>query len=266
MAKKSVSKKINVTKNYRLFTLSKENRIVNVKKHKPLRKSMQQCGFLSCFPIVCTRDENKHLVIKDGQHRLAIAEELGLPVYWCEEETPFNIAIINCTSVGWGPQDHAEKYANQDIPEYTEGLEYAKTHGLPVGTAFSLLGGTTTFGNIKDDFVHGKFKIKDREWADRVASIYGPITTISKKCRKAAFVSACMAVGRVKDIDIKRLIAGAERCRDKLVAYSTRDAYLDMLEEIYNFGRKQLFGLKAAANMAMKERNILTNGNGKNKT
>lgn len=64
-----------------------------------------------------------------------------------------------------------------------------------------------------------------------------------------------MAVCRVPGFDAKRLIGGAERCRDKLGSYSTREAYLEMMEEIYNFGRKQLVGLKSQAMMIMKDRN-----------
>jgi hypothetical protein len=54
------------------------------------------------------------------------------------------------------------------------------------------------------------------------------------------------------------LIGGAERCREKLVSYSTRDAYLDLLESVYNFGRKQLVSLKLPAIEAMRKRNVAT--------
>lgn len=63
-----------------------------------------------------------------------------------------------------------------------------------------------------------------------------------------------MSVCRVPDFDAGRLLQCAARCRERLVSYSTRDAYLGMLEEVYNFGRKQLFGLKSAAVMAMRDR------------
>lgn len=75
--------------------------------------------------------------------------------------------------------------------------------------------------------------------------------------RNTRFVEACMRVCRVEGFDSKRMLAGAERCREKLLSYSTMEAYLEMLEEVYNFGRKQLVGLKAAAMMAMRERNAI---------
>lgn len=68
-----------------------------------------------------------------------------------------------------------------------------------------------------------------------------------------------MAVCRVKEFEADRLLHGAERCREKLVAYSNRDAYLDMLEGMYNFNRnaRNLFALKMEATKAMRERNAV---------
>lgn len=249
------SRKVSATKNYRMFGRTDENRPLNIKKHKKLEKSMKQYGFLPCFPIVCYRDKTKNLIVKDGQHRLAIAETLGLSVFWIEETIDFDVAIINCTSKTWALRDYAQKYANSGRKAYQEGIEFTDMHGLPVGTAFALLAGTTNYSNIESDFVDGTFRIKDRAWADSVASIYGPLTQMSPDTKNARFIEACMAVCRVAGFEGSRLIANAKRCRDKLLSYSTRDAYLQMLEEIYNFGRKQLFGLKAEATMAMRERN-----------
>lgn len=251
----SASRKINVTKDYRLFRRSSENRKLNPKKHKRLLESMKKYGFLSCFPIVCFRDKDGRLIVKDGQHRLALAETLGLPVHWVEEAVDFDVAIINCTSRIWGLRDFAEKWAANGKTAYADGLQFAETNGLPIGTAFSLLAGTTTYSNIQEAFVEGKFRIRDLHWAESVAGLYVPLVDISPGLKNARFIEACMAVCRVKDFESNRLLQNAQRCRDKLVPYSTRDAYLDMLEEIYNFGRQKLMGLKIAATIAMRDRN-----------
>lgn len=265
MTDRLIGRKINVTKDYRLFTRSSENRIVKEKNHKALLRSMKRYGFLSSFPIVCQRNEKGHLIVKDGQHRLTFAERLRLPVYWIEESVEFDVAIVNSTPKPWVVRDYAEKHVANGIAVYQEGLEFADKHKLSVGNAFSLLAGTASFDNISDAFKSGVFKIKDRKWAESVAGIYTPITTMSADCRSARFLEACMAVCRVPDFNAERLLANAARCRDKLVSYSTRDAYLLMLEDIYNFGRKQLVGLKPAALMAMKERAVASNGHAKKK-
>jgi hypothetical protein len=132
-----------------------------------------------------------------------------------------------------------------------------ESRGLPITIAFALLGGTTSFTNVKPQFVDGTFEIKDRDWADQVASVYCAMVALSKDIRGARFLQACMGACRVKDFKPARLIQGAKRCREKLVSYSTKDAYLDMIEELYNFGQRKLVGLKALAQMAMRARNAV---------
>jgi len=251
-----MSKKILSTRNYRLFqNNSGENRPLNLKKHKNLQESMKKYGFLECYPIIVFRNGNDQLIVKEGQHRLAIAEALGLPVYYVEDKTDFDVALVNSTPINWELKDYAQKYATNGVKPYQEVLEFAERHILPMGTAITLLFGTTSFSNCREQFIDGTFKVKDRAWADAVAGVYGPLISMSASVRNARMLEACMAVCRAPDFDSRRLLAGAERCREKLVSYSTRDAYLDMLETLYNFGRKHLVGLKSAAIMAMRDRN-----------
>lgn len=255
MAERSPSRKISITKDYRLFGRSAENRPLNIRKHRKLEQSLKEYGFLPSFPVVCHRDGNGKLIVKDGQHRLAIAETLGLAVPWTEEPVDFDVAKINCAQEKWQLKDYALKYSQNGLKQYQEGLEFAEEYGLSIGIAFALLAGTTTFANIEGAYCTGKFQIKDRPWAESVAFVFSRMVAISSALRKNTFVEACMAITRVEGFDAKRLIQNAERCREKLVSFSTRDAFLDMLETVYNFGRAKLVGLKAAATMAMRERN-----------
>ena len=124
------NRKITATKNYRLFHRSDENRALNLKKHKKLYESMRLYGFLPSFPIVCYRDAKGNLVVKDGQHRLAIAEELGLPVYYVEESIDFDVAVVNCTPKGWTLVDYAQKFAANGVSSYQEHLDFADRFGI----------------------------------------------------------------------------------------------------------------------------------------
>lgn len=256
----SSSRKIQATKNYRLFQKSPDNRPTDLRKHKKLIESMRKYGFLKCFPIVVTRDKDGKLVVKDGQHRLAVAEMLGLTVCWVEEETDFDIAVINCTAKIWQLKDYALKHVLNGQKQYQEGLDFAEQHHIPIGTAFALLAGTTTFSNCENQFIDGTFKIKDREWADAVAGIYSAFCTMQPVLRKNAFLEACMSVCRVEGFDPKRLIAGGQAQPEKLVNYGTRDGFLQMLEELYNFRRttKNLVPLRMQAIATMRERNATT--------
>ena len=256
--------KIQSTKNYAMFKRSSDNRPTDLKKHKKLIESMRRYGFLKSFPVVCVR-ENGHLVVRDGQHRAMIAESLGLPVHWVEEAVDFDVAVVNSTAKTWAIRDYAAKYAANGIKAYQEGLEFADAHSLPIGTAFALLAGQTRFNNCEDAFKDGTFKVKDRAWAEAVAGVYGPMAAMAPALKSARFIEACMAVCRVKNFDPQRLLDSAGRCREKLVAYATRDAYLDMLEVVYNFHRKNLFPLRIEALKVMRERNPVAPKGGKTK-
>lgn len=248
------TRKVQSTQNYALFTLSNENRELQIEKHKKLLESMRRYGFLQCFPIICYRNVNGQLVVKDGQHRLAIAEKLNLPVFWIEEVANFDVALVNCASMGWTLADYAHKFAANGIQDYQEGIDFAAQYKIPIGLAFSLLNGTTTFSNTRDQFVSGDFRIVDRSWAENVASIYTQLIQMAPETKSARLVEACMSACRVPYFNPDRLISCAARCRDKLVPYSTRDAYLSMLEEIYNYGQKRMVSLKLDALAAMRKR------------
>lgn len=256
--------KIQSTRDYRLFEYinSGENRPLDVKKHKRLVTSMKKYGFLSCFPIVVVHAKNGKLTIKDGQHRFVIAQSLALPIYYVEEPTDFDLAEINGTPLPWQLVDFARKHAANGIKPYEEGLQFAENHKLPISDAFALLAGTSSYSNIREQFVAGAFKVKDRAWAESVASLYKSLVGMSKQVKSTRMLAACLAVCRVPEFDARRLLRSAKRCHDKLASYSTKDSYLRMLEDIYNFGSTRAFGLAAAANNAERERHPGKHKNG----
>lgn len=250
------AKKILTTTNYDLFERSEDNRDTNLSGRKKLIASMEKYGFLSAFPVVVRRGKGGRLVVVDGQHRLAVARHLGLPVAYVEEDTEFVTAEVNETMKTWGLIDYVQTWAGKGNQDMIEAQRFAAEHGISIGKACSILAGTVSTSNVEAAIKGGTFRVKDREWAAVVATIYVAISRLSRDLSKTRFLEACMAVTRVKGFDAERLIAGAKRCREKLAGYSTRDANLDMLEEVYNFGRKQMCSLKVAALMALRERNI----------
>lgn len=254
MSSKRQSTTVSTTTNYRLFRVSAENRPLDLQKHGRLKKMMQEYGFLASFPIVCIRDESKKLVVKDGQHRLAIAEELGLPVHYVVSDVDFDIADINCTAKQWVMQDYAVKYHANGVKDYTEGLQFCEEFGLPLSIGFCLLAGHATFSNLTAVFRDGRFVVKDREWAHVVAGVYSDLVDLAPAVKGVRFSEACVAVCRVEGVDTKRLVQGAKGRRDKFVVCSTRDAYLDILEDAYNFKRHSLVPLKFLAIQAMRNR------------
>lgn len=264
MSERTKKVTINATRDYSLFSRNDENRQLDMGRHKKLYASMQTYGWLVSFPLSCFRKHGK-LYVKEGQHRLSIAETLGLVVYWVEDPVDYDIAMVNATPVVWSVRDYAEKHAANDIEPYKIALRYANHYDIPIAAAFCILAGTVRWSSVSGDFQKGKFEIKDARWGELVGRVYSSITALAPHLKNDRFLKACMAVTRVKSLDVDRLLKSCERCRDQLVQYSTRDLYIEMLDSIYNYRHSNLVALKNEALMAMRERNPATPGSTANR-
>lgn len=256
---------ISVTKDYRKFRSNIDNRDLCPQKHRRLKNSMAKYGFLRSFPVVCHQNGGTQLIVKDGQHRLAIAEELGYAIPYIVESTDFDIAEVNSAAVSWRFRDYLEKWAKHGKQDYQEAIDFADAHKIPVGLACGILVGDQGAKHVAKDVIAGTFRIKDRESAEGVASLYCGLVAMSPALKNRSCIAACQAVLLLPNFSSERLIHGASKCRDRLVSYSTRDAYLDLFESIYNFNRQKLVPIKMPVLQIMRDRNPCTPGKSKKK-
>lgn len=251
------------TRRYGQFSFAKENRpveVMNLKaEHKALRTSMQTYGFLPAFPIMVSSVNGK-FIVKDGQHRLTFAREFGLDVYFVIDKTDVSIADINKAQAGWSARDYAMSWANQGREEYRKALEFMDQWGLPIGSAFSILGGTIVFQNLKDKFHAGTFKIRTPKTALRVARFYSDLCGLRKGVRNANLLAALWACCHVDYFDESRIIDTVTRRPDMFYNAGTRENFLELLENIYNFKRRAREPLAFDAAEAMRARNPKTAG------
>lgn len=257
-AGQSLAPKLQRTRNYSQFSFARENRpvdVLNLKpQHRKLRESLQRYGFLPSFPLMvsCT---NGKFIIKDGQHRFTFAREFGLEVYFVVDDTDVSISDINQAQVGWSPRDHAMSWANQGHEDYRKAIQFADEWTLPIGTAFSMLAGTIVFKNVQDRFHEGRFKIRALDTATRVAQCFSELCKLRKGIRHQNLLTAIWACCHVEYFDENRIIQTVQRRPDQLYNAGTRDQFLALLEDLYNFNRKTREPLKFDADQAMKNRN-----------
>jgi len=255
MSKSSVTS----TKNYGLFHSNTKNRPVDVSKRRDLRESMTKYGYIPAYPIHCVR-ENSKLTVIDGQHRLAIAQELNLPVsYMVCDDADVNIPALAKTQRVWKCCDYAGSFAAQGKAAYQELIDFAVQHNLPLSTSLSILsdqgGSINATSNTARKYKNGEFVVKNRGQADRVARLYAAMSTYAPQIKTRFFIAALWAVCCVPGLDEERLVSGARRCPENLIKYGNRDAYLTMLEHIYNFGRTKKVPLKIEAENILSKRN-----------
>lgn len=244
------------TTNYDLFTLKEENRDVdlNDKETKNLAESMVEFGWLDAFPLMAQKQGRK-LIVFDGQHRLAIAREFGIPVKYVviDGEVP-DVARLQQTAKKWRPKDYAGRYAKAGNDHYIELLEFFDKYGIPLTMSAAILANTTTFANVSDRFYDGRYQIKSRRIANELAECWRGLVEVSKVFKKVQAIKALWACFHVESFEPKRLITGAHRHGGAIKNMANAEAFLEMFEDLYNFGKRDRVPLKFDALEAMKGR------------
>jgi len=244
---------INQTKQYNLFSYDRGNRPLNIAKHRKLLESMKKYGFITSYPLTVHK-KNGSFIIKDGQHRHAIAAMLELPVYYVEIEQNINIPEINSTAVTWSLQTYIDSFAQRGFRHYLDVIEFRKKYKIPLNISVSLLAGKRDTKTVGESIKSGKFKVTNYRGAHRVALVIARLRRVYPKANSRAFVYAIVAIYKVKGVDMDRLITSIEKHPDRLFPYGTTEAVVQMLEGIYNFGRRNLYPLVINVKNAAKKK------------
>jgi hypothetical protein len=225
--------KLQSTKNYALFTMSADNRAIEINRRKELKASMERYGFLPGFPLMCRKDSGK-LIIVDGQHRFMLAQKLGIAVWYTVTDQDVDVAVVNAAQRGWNIAAYVNRYARGGNEHYIKLIQFAKTHAMPIGSAAGALVGHSTASNAAKEIKDGAFEIRNWEYAALVARMYNAIRKARKECATAQVLNAISAICHIPKFDHERMEKNIMRRADMLRRFNNRDACLLMLEEIYN--------------------------------
>jgi len=254
-------KTVEITKYYSKFKLSLENRDINLKKNKAkkLRESLKKHGWIPSFPMTCFRNGSDQLTILDGQHRFSIARELGMPVKYVIVDQEFDISEINNTQDTWRLKDYLSRWQKAGKDAYFEIEEFMSAHpNLTLSASISLLGGQYQ-GNtqLKNKYKEGNFSIssKSRGKAYQIANCFESIIEVNDDAKHNNLLKALYKCFYVDSFDSQRLIDQCKKNPAMIQPYSKTEDWLDLLQEIYNHGRKSnRIPLRFQAEEAMKQR------------
>jgi hypothetical protein len=242
-----------------MFSVSQRNRGYSEGHARKLAVSMKEYGWIPAFPMLVVRTA-KGLEIVDGQHRYAVAQLLGIAVWFVELAGNFDVAQINAPQIPWSIRDYTKFYSDQGSEQYVAAVEFAEAHSLCTGTAAALLCGTAAFTNVKRAWFAGSYKITERRYAESVARVYDALRNIARDAVNRSLLYAIMGAARLSAFDPDRLIRKAMQCPEKLKKFGTRDGALRMLEDIYNHGRGDKIPIHCDATAILAERNRNQNG------
>ncbi len=246
--------RIQKTSDYSLFRLySRSNRDVSKESVNALVISIQQKNMLESHPILV--DNQMHVI--DGQHRLAAAKILNLPVYFLIDENVDEHDIPRCQI--------QKKWETADYLKYYKGLT---KEGEPVGDSYKDyvfvddiyenygFSGHLPFviescvsknaGNI---FRKGKFKIvKDKSTLRSKFQFVKEIKEQIKKHKENIYISAAALrafwkLVSYKNYDHQLMLHKIDRYIENVILslnFKKRDMICDnLLERVYNFFSKK---------------------------
>lgn len=217
-----------MTKSYGMFHLLNFNR--SLRKLRRLRESITNNGIWSHCPIEVDQQNN----VLDGQHRLILCEELGLPVYYIRvvdvvlktnEDRKNYIKQRNNTQQPWALFDHVHSESTTN-PHYKEIEEFQERYKLGISNSITLCMGDSIRNGIVKSGKDFKLNPKRNDCADFILACRE-----LKHSRTLPFVRAVANVFRVgKSYHIKKLLKHHMR----IPQMANKEQYLTVFANIIN--------------------------------
>lgn len=220
-----------MTFDYGQFKLMKGNRPTNSAHVQHLKKSFESRQLI--VPVLV----NHHMEIIDGQHRVEVCRQMGMPVYFLilENYGIKEVQMLNTNMKNWSVDDYLSCYCNEGIEDYIKYREFRAKFGFDhqVSLAF-LMGNTSKYHQI---FNEGNLKIKHYDKAEKAAQMISEFAQFYKGYKRKSFVFAMMTIMKHPDYNHQEMIDKLALQQTKLVDCPSNESYISLLEEIYNYHR-----------------------------
>lgn len=229
-----------VTDNYDRFSFLDYNRDVNLKtpQAKKLAESMIEYGWLDAFPLMATKSKGGKLIVVDGQHRLAVAREYGIPVKYVVEAQDIDVAKINNTPRTWSLSDYVNKFAKGGNKDYEILQHFCEKYGVGISVSAELLGSRSSLVR------NGSFKIKDLSRAQKCTESFLLLADVDKRLRKEQSLRALWNCYYVDYFDFDQLLQAAETHQGLIKSMADMEGYLGLFDELYNYHKRDKKPLK----------------------
>ncbi len=222
---------IQKTTDYKKFSLHEKNRRLNYNKIVKLGEAMKKKNLLPIFPIVV----NLKMEILDGQHRFEAAKRAKATISYIISDQKYdieNVADSNNFQSHWLLSDFVNYFAKENKPDYISLQVLAKKYNIGVATIANLSGNRNVFQDIKT----GNFIFPD---LNEMKDLLSHAKTIGLEFafpfwNSRPFLRALRHIIKVHDYNKMRMGQKIQANRKLLVKCHEADAYIRVLEEIYN--------------------------------
>lgn len=223
------------TANYELFDRHELQRKIKPGNLKKIRASMEKYGFkLSCPISVYEKGGKLHL--NNGHHRLFVAMQLGLAVYYVIEKPWAWDELLEEGGTGqrWEGEDIVHLHVMQDNEDYKTLRRYVNK-GIPTRFVASMLHGETAGScNAMQKVLNGTFKVNTTALIDKLVEFLAEVQSVSPVVSTQAFILAIAVLLKLEEFDLDRMKQKLRTNGATLEKMATRDQMLEQLEEMYN--------------------------------
>jgi hypothetical protein len=234
------SSQVFTTYDYALFSPIDGNRVKSLLHINRLKKSMRQ-NYL--FTIIIVNDQYE---IIDGQHRFDVIKELNLPLHYvvCTGYGLDEVHILNQNSKTWNIDDYLTGYCSLGYKQYIKYAEFKKKHGIGHQECLNILGGSVNHKTHAEAFYTGKFEIKNIDEAETIVAKIHKIATYYAGYKRRSFIYAMLQMFKNLNFDFDEFMQKLKLQPTALKDCTTTTQYVALIEEIYNYRRKDKVGLR----------------------
>ncbi len=176
---------IEKTKNYSIFKTLEGNRHLDRYHLKKLKKAIEEENQLNIHPIII----NKDFYVIDGQHRLQVAKELDLEVFYIQSDTVSDLHVIGCNvnQKSFEVENYIDYFAiKEKKDEYIQLKEMLKSTQLKPKALLTLILGVVSPA-ILEFLKTGKFKFPSNQEPLEVLNFYFDFSAYVKDKRLKPF-------------------------------------------------------------------------------
>lgn len=246
--------KVYKTSNLSMFKQIDGNRIPNLQHVKRLADSIRVYG-MKCNPILV----NERMEVIDGQHRLMAAKEAESFVYYIivNGYDLKEVHTLNLNQKNWTKKDFMEGYANMGIESYIKLRDFVnKNDDFGFADCIALCQNNTSWGNkmlnqkifkninSTEVFEEGTWKCNDMDLAQDYANKIRMIKSYYSGYNRSSFLTTMIGLLQKETFDFNDFMHKIRLQPTALVDCANRDQYRTLIEDIYNYKRREKISLR----------------------
>ncbi len=226
------------TTDYDVFAFDPANRPIRRKHVEKLKEKILRRNLLQSYPIIVSSVDGQWIV-RDGQHRLTAARELGVAIYYTfnDEMTVEDVSDTNDGQTPWFSNDYLHHFCARGFPEYLKLRAFMEQFPwLTLTTAVNLC----MYGDrIVRGFSEGKYKCNDVEFATQVAQAALQFSRWVPFYRESIFLYSVRQLFEHEGYNHQRMLRKMEFQSTRLVKCVNVVEYMRVFNSIYNHQSKE---------------------------